>query len=338
MSNKRAILVLIAAVAVALLAFVGCLFTGAADIAAGDVLAALTGGSGKPSVDYIVMNTRLPAAITALLCGMALSIAGLLMQTTFDNPLAGPSIMGISSGASLGVAIVMLAISTTASAWGQSAVLAGALAGALGVLALLTLLASAVRSATMLLIAGILIGYLTSSGISLLNFFATRESIHSYVIWGLGSFSAVTMDDIPLFAILVIVPAMASLLYAKTLNALLLGSRYAASVGVNVAAARRGLLLLSGVLTAFATAWCGPIGFIGIVVPHIARMAVRSSDHRLLLPASALIGAAIGVLCLWICVSPGAVGILPVNAVTPIIGAPIILYIILKRRSIFYFN
>lgn len=338
MSNKRAVLVLITAVAVAVLAFVGCLFTGAADIAAGDVLAALTGGSGKPSVDYIVMNTRLPAAITALLCGMALSIAGLLMQTTFDNPLAGPSIMGISSGASLGVAIVMLALTTTATAWSQSAVLAGALAGALGVLALLTLLASAVRSAVMLLIAGILIGYLTSSGISLLNFFATRESIHSYVIWGLGSFSAVTMDDIPLFAVLVIVPAMASLLYAKTLNALLLGSRYAASVGVNVAAARRGLLLLSGVLTAFATAWCGPIGFIGIVVPHIARMAVRSSDHRLLLPASALIGAAIGELCLWICVSPGAVGILPVNAVTPIIGAPIILYIILKRRSIFYFN
>ena len=146
------------------------------------------------------------------------------------------------------------------------------------------------------------------------------------------------MDDLPLFAILVIVPALASLLYAKTLNALLLGSRYAASVGVNVPAARRGLLLLSGILTAFATAWCGPIGFIGIVVPHIARMAVRSSDHRLLLPATALIGAAIGVLCLWICVSPGAVGILPVNAVTPIIGAPIILYIILKRRSIFYFN
>ncbi|MGM9859825.1 MAG: FecCD family ABC transporter permease [Muribaculaceae bacterium] len=338
MSNKRAIIVLLTAVAVAVLAFVGCLFTGAADIAAGDVLAALTGGSGKPSVDYIVMNTRLPAAITALLCGMALSIAGLLMQTTFDNPLVGPSIMGISSGASLGVAIVMLALTTTATAWSQSAVLAGALAGALGVLALLTLLASAVRSATMLLIAGILIGYLTSSGISLLNFFATRESIHTYVIWGLGSFSGVTMDDIPLFAILVIVPALASLLYAKTLNALLLGSRYAASVGVNVAAARRGLLLLSGVLTAFATAWCGPIGFIGIVVPHIARMAVRSSDHRLLLPASALIGAAIGVLCLWICVSPGAVGILPVNAVTPIIGAPIILYIILKRRSIFYFN
>lgn len=338
MSNKRALTVIIVALVVAITAFVGCLFTGAADIAAGDVLAALTGGSGKPSVDYIVMNTRLPAAITALLCGMALSIAGLLMQTTFDNPLAGPSIMGISSGASLGVAIVMLALTTTATAWSQSAVLAGALAGALGVLALLTLLASAVRSATMLLIAGILIGYLTSSGISLLNFFATRESIHTYVIWGLGSFSGVTMDDIPLFAVLVIVPALASLLYAKTLNALLLGSRYAASVGVNVAAARRGLLLLSGVLTAFATAWCGPIGFIGIVVPHIARMVVRSSDHRLLLPASALIGAAIGVLCLWICVSPGAVGILPVNAVTPIIGAPIILYIILKRRSIFYFN
>ena len=338
MSNKRALTVIIVALVVAITAFVGCLFTGAANIAPADVIAALTGGSGKPSVDFIVLNTRLTAAITALLCGLALSIAGLLMQTTFDNPLAGPSIMGISSGASLGVAIVMLAISTTASAWGQSAVLAGALAGALGVLALLTLLASAVRSAVMLLIAGILIGYLTSSGISLLNFFATRESIHTYVIWGLGSFSGVTMDDIPLFAVLVIVPALASLLYAKTLNALLLGSRYAASVGVNVAAARRGLLLLSGVLTAFATAWCGPIGFIGIVVPHIARMAVRSSDHRLLLPASALIGAAIGVLCLWICVSPGAVGILPVNAVTPIIGAPIILYIILKRRSIFYFN
>lgn len=325
--------------AVLILAGAGCLLAGAADIPAGAILDIITGhGSGNQAWDYIVLETRLPALATAALAGMALSVAGLLMQTTFDNPLAGPSILGISAGSSLGVAIVIMALGVVVGLWSRAAVVAGALAGALAVMLLLTVMSALLRSSTMLLIVGILIGYLASSAISLLNFFATRESVHTFVIWGLGSFGGVTSTELPAFAALTAAPALLSALYAKALNALLLGERYAASSGVSIRATRRGLLLLSGALTAVVTAWCGPVGFIGLVVPHIARLALHTSDHRRLLPASALIGAAVGVVCLLACIAPGPRGIIPLNAVTPVIGVPVIIYIIVRRRSIFYFN
>lgn len=325
--------------AVLILAGAGCLLAGAADIPAGAILDIITGhGSGNQAWDYIVLETRLPALATAALAGMALSVAGLLMQTTFDNPLAGPSILGISVGSSLGVAIVIMALGAVVGLWSRAAVVAGALAGALAVMLLLTVMSALLRSSTMLLIVGILIGYLASSAISLLNFFATRESVHTFVIWGLGSFGGVTSTELPAFAALTAAPALLSALYAKALNALLLGERYAASAGVSIRATRRGLLLLSGALTAVVTAWCGPVGFIGLVVPHIARLALHTSDHRRLLPASALIGAAVGVVCLLACIAPGPRGIIPLNAVTPVIGVPVIIYIIVRRRSIFYFN
>lgn len=325
--------------AVLILAGAGCLLAGAADIPAGAILDIITGhGSGNQAWDYIVLETRLPALATAALAGMALSVAGLLIQTTFDNPLAGPSILGISAGSSLGVAIVIMALGAVVGLWSRAAVVAGALAGALTVMLLLTVMSALLRSSTMLLIVGILIGYLASSAISLLNFFATRESVHTFVIWGLGSFGGVTSTELPAFAALTAAPALLSALYAKALNALLLGERYAASAGVSIRATRRGLLLLSGALTAVVTAWCGPVGFIGLVVPHIARLALHTSDHRRLLPASALIGAAVGVVCLLACIAPGPRGIIPLNAVTPVIGVPVIIYIIVRRRSIFYFN
>lgn len=325
--------------AVLILAGAGCLLAGAADIPAGAILDIITGhGSGNQAWDYIVLETRLPALATAALAGMALSVAGLLMQTTFDNPLAGPSILGISAGSSLGVAIVIMALGAVIGLWSRAAVMAGALAGALAVMLLLTVMSALLRSSTMLLIVGILIGYLASSAISLLNFFATRESVHTFVIWGLGSFGGVTSTELPAFAALTAAPALLSAFYAKALNALLLGERYAASAGVSIRATRRGLLLLSGALTAVVTAWCGPVGFIGLVVPHIARLALHTSDHRRLLPASALIGAAVGVVCLLACIAPGPRGIIPLNAVTPVIGVPVIIYIIVRRRSIFYFN
>lgn len=325
--------------AVLILAGAGCLLAGAADIPAGAILDIITGhGSGNQAWDYIVLETRLPALATAALAGMALSVAGLLMQTTFDNPLAGPSILGISAGSSLGVAIVIMALGAVVGLWSRAAVVAGALAGALAVMLLLTVMSALLRSSTMLLIVGILIGYLASSAISLLNFFATRESVHTFVIWGLGSFGGVTSTELPAFAALTAAPALLSALYAKALNALLLGERYAASAGVSIRATRRGLLLLSGALTAVVTAWCGPVGFIGLIVPHIARLALHTSDHRRLLPASALIGAAVGVVCLLACIAPGPRGIIPLNAVTPVIGVPVIIYIIVRRRSIFYFN
>lgn len=331
--------VFITAAVVTLAAFVACLLIGSVDIPPADVAAALTGGDvSREAWRYIVVETRVPAVLTALLAGAALAVAGLLMQTTFDNPLAGPTILGISTGASLGVAVVMLALGGALTAWGHTAVLVGALVGALAVMLALLAMSSLVRSATMLLIVGILIGYLASSAIALLNFFAGRDGVHSYVVWGLGSFSGVTLAAMPLFAGLCLAFIAASMLYVKPLNALLLGSRYAASAGVSLRATRNAILLISGALTAVVTAWCGPIGFVGLIVPHIARLALRTSNHRTLLPATALCGAAVGGICQLISVAPGAWGIIPVNAITPVIGVPIIIYIIVRRRSIFYFN
>lgn len=337
--NRRSSSIIIAAAAALLVLFFLCLFTGSVHIPAADILSVITGGDAtRPTHQFIILETRLPAALAAVLCGMALSVAGLLMQTTFDNPLAGPSILGISTGASLGVAIVMLLCGSLIGVWGKIAVLGGAIVGAAAILALLLAMSAMVRSAVMLLIVGILLGYLSSSAISLLNFFATREGVHAYVIWGLGSFSSVTLDSLPYFAITAVIFTLLSLLYAKPLNALLLGEQYAASVGVNLRRLRFAMLIISGMLTAAATAWCGPIGFIGLVVPHIARLTLQSSNHRLLLPATALFGALVGALCQFLSTIPGSAGIIPINAITPIIGVPVILYIIIKRRSIAYFN
>ena len=338
MTSRSCRVFIISAIALIVL-FALCMFIGSVDIPAGDILSVLTGGeAARPSHEFIIMETRLPAALAALLCGMALSVAGLLMQTTFDNPLAGPSILGISTGASLGVAVVMLLMGTVLGAWGKVAVLAGAIIGAMAVMAILLGLSALVRSAVMLLIVGILLGYLSSSAISLLNFFASREGVHAYVIWGLGSFSAVTLDSLPWFAATAVAFTAAAFFYAKPLNAMLLGERYAASAGVSLRSMRMAMLILSGMLTAAATAWCGPIGFIGLVVPHIARLALRSSNHHLLIPATALIGAGVGVLCQLLSALPAESGVIPINAITPIVGVPVILYIIIKRRSIAYFN
>ncbi len=339
MKGFRTAVVFTIVILICVFTFTGCIVFGSVSIPFEDVLSAIFGGEvQKESWRYIVMETRIPAAVTALLSGAALAIAGLLMQTTFDNPLAGPSILGISTGSSLGVAIVMLALGGAATFWGQAAVLAGAFFGAFAVMAVLLALSSVVRSSTMLLIVGMLIGYLASSAISLLNFFATREGVHSYMMWGMGSFGGVTLSDLPVFAGLTLLCVFLSMLYIKPLNALLLGTRYAESAGVNIKSCRNGILLLSGVLTAIVTAWCGPIGFIGLIVPHIARLAMRSSNHRILLPATALCGAATGGLCQMLSVAPSSWGIIPINAITPVIGVPIIIYIIVKRRSIFYFN
>ena len=338
MSRRSTIVFTTSAVGLAVV-FVMCMFMGSVDIPASDILLVLSGGEAtRASHTFILLETRLPSAVAAVLCGMSLSVAGLLMQTTFDNPLAGPSILGISTGSSLGVAVVMLFMGSVMGLWGKIAVLLGAIIGALIVMALLLGLSAMVRSAVMLLIVGILLGYLSSSAISLLNFFASREGVHAYVLWGLGSFSSVTLDTLPWFATTAVVFTLVSFFYAKPLNAMLLGERYAASVGVPLRRMRMVMLILSGMLTAAATAWCGPIGFIGLVVPHIARLALRSSNHQVLLPATALIGGLVGGMCQLMSTMPGTAGVIPVNAITPVVGVPVIIYIIVKRRSISYFN
>ncbi len=336
---QRRTVAIISFTALIVILFPMLMIVGSVDIPPSEVWATLTGGEvSREAWRVIVLETRIPSACTAAIAGAALSVAGLLLQTTFDNPLAGPSILGVSTGSSLGVAIVMLAIGGAGSLAGQSAVLAGALAGAMLIMVILVTMSSLVRSATMLLIVGILIGYLSSSAISLLNFFATQEGVHSYVIWGLGNFYGVSTERLPAFAAIAVALLAASLLFIKPLNALLLGQRYAENIGVRTIRVRNRLLLLSGALTALVTAACGPIGFIGLVVPHIARLSTGTSNHAVLLPATILAGAATGLLCALISVLPSQWGVMPVNAITPVIGVPVIVYIIVRRRKIFYFN
>ena len=327
--------------ALLLILFPACLIIGSVNIPFNEVLNILIGNEAtRKTWEIIVLETRLPMACTAMLAGAALSVAGLLLQTTFDNPLAGPSILGVSTGSSLGVAIVMLALggSIGHSLGSYVSILAGALLGAGIIILALLAFSSIVKSSIMLLIIGILVSHLASSAISLLNFFSTQEGVHSFVIWGLGNFSGVTFERLPIFASLIIIALGLSLLLVKPLNALLLGARYAENLGVNIRATRNNLLILSGVLTAVVTAFCGPIGFIGLIVPHIARLALKSSNHIVLLPATALCGAVIALLCSLISVLPISSGVIPINAITPIIGVPIIIYIILNRKRILYFN
>ena len=290
----------------------------------------------KPSWQFIIMQSRLPQALTASLCGSALAASGLMLQTAFRNPLAGPSVFGINSGAGLGVALVMLFLGGSISAGsvnltGFVAVLVAAFLGAMAVMAIIFFFSTIVRSHVMLLIIGIMIGYIANSAISLFNFFATDEGVKSYLVWGLGSFGGVPMRIMPWFALITIIGLIGSLLLIKPLNALMLGDHYAENLGVHIIRTRNWLLIITGLLTAVTTAFCGPVAFIGLAVPHIARLLLKTDNHRSLLPATMLMGAAIALLCNLISFLPGENGIIPLNAITPLIGAPVIIYVILKK-------
>ena len=311
---------------------------GAVDIPLADIISILTGShESNEAWRYIILNARLPQAITGMLCGSSLAVSGLLLQTAFRNPLAGPSIFGINSGASLGAALVLLAFGGGITVGGIAiggfmAVLAAAFAGAVAVMLLLLAFAGIVKNNVMLLIVGIMIGYMASSAISLLNFFATEEGVHSYMVWGLGNFGGVSLSQIPLFATVTIAGLAWALLLIKPLNTLLLGELYAENLGVNTIRLRNQLLVVTGLLTASATAFCGPIAFIGLAVPHISRMLLATDNHRHLIPSTIFTGAAIALLCNIICTLPGENGVIPLNAITPIMGAPVIIYVITRGR------
>ena len=283
---------------VILLLFAGNLLVGSVSIPPADVFRILLGGEGeKASWSFILWESRLPQALTALLCGGALAVCGLMLQTAFKNPLAGPSILGINAGASLGVAFVMLLFggSITAGAFSLSgffSVLLGAFIGAMLIMALILFFSTLIKSNIMLLITGIMIGYIASSAIALLNFFATAEGVQSYMIWGLGNFGGVSLQQMPAFALVTIVGLFGSLLLIKPLNALLLGERYAENLGVNIRRVRNWLLIITGLLTAVTTAFCGPVAFIGLAVPHVARMILGTTNHNSLLPVTILSGGA----------------------------------------------
>ncbi len=320
-----------------LLLFAANLFFGSIDIPFSEVLSIISGADAKRDVwRVVVLDTRLPQALTALLAGASISVSGLLLQTLFRNPLAGPEVLGVNSGAGLGVALVML-VAGGMSAFGIGgylALLGGAFAGALFVIIVILLLATLLRNNMFLLIAGVAVSYMTSSAITLLNYFSTAEGVHSYMVWGMGSFGGVTMLQMPFFASVSLVLLMVSLAMAKPLNALLLGDAYAVNLGVNVKTVRAVALCVAGLLTAVVTAFCGPVSFIGLAVPHIARISLRSNNHRHLIPSTIMLGGAVALLCNLVCQLPAESGLLPLGAITPLIGAPVIIYVVIRNRGL----
>lgn len=338
MNRKVKIAVILISVAIALLLLLN-LFIGSVKIPFKEVISILFNGeSTKQSWEFIVLHSRLPQAITALLCGASLSAAGLILQTAFRNSLAGPDILGINGGAGLGVALVMLLFGGNLSAGnvtigGSLSIVVGAMIGAFAVMALILALSNKLRSSVMLLIAGIMISYLTSSAITLLNFFSTAEGVHSYTMWGMGNFGGVTLKQLPFFSTVSLIGIGIAILMIKPLNALLLGEHYAQNLGINIMRTRTMLLISTGILVATTTAFCGPVSFIGLAVPHLARLILGTNNHKSLMPVTILMGITIALLCNLISALPGDKGLIPLNAITPFIGAPVILYVLLRGNN-----
>lgn len=322
--------------------FVLALALGSVSIPLEDITRVLTGGdASRPAWTNIILKIRLPKALTAIIAGAALGLSGLLMQTFFRNPLAGPYVLGISSGASLGVAAVVLGAGTFGgsmlaglSLGGDILLAVAASAGAALSLLLVLLIARRVESSFSLLLLGVMFGYVTSALVSLLMYTSVPERIQAYTNWTFGSFSGVTWAQLPILAIACALGLLIALAASKPLNILLLGESYAATMGLNVRRSRILIISSAAVLAGTVTAFCGPIGFIGTAVPHLGRWLMNTSDHRALIPATALIGALLGLFSALIAELPGTDVSLPLNAVTALFGAPIVIFVILRQRNL----
>lgn len=337
--NKINISVLIAIILLGILLFFLNLFVGSVTIPFADLFKVFFGEETNSTISTIVFEYRLPQAVTALFAGAALSVAGLLMQTLFRNPLADPSMLGISSGAGLGVAITILftgilggSALSSFGLWSNIGVSIAAFLGATLVLMLILGFSSRVRNMTTLIIIGLMVSYLAGSLTDIMKFFSMKEDIHAFVIWGMGSFSAVGKTKLAFFSISIILGLFASLFMSKNLNIMLLGDLYAENLGLNVKRNNLFVILVSGYLTAIVTAYCGPIAFLGLAIPHLTRFIFKTSDHRILVPAVMLIGMIVSLLCNLVARMPGFEGNLPINAVTAFIGAPIVIWVILRKR------
>ena len=317
------------------------LFLGSVDIPFRSIWNILWGMDDGESVIWqnIIWKSRVPQALTAMVAGAGLAVSGLQMQTVFRNPLAGPSVLGISSGASLGVAFVVLLSGSIGGIalsrlgfMGEIALTMAAIIGALSIMALIVYVSQKVHGNVTLLIIGVMIGYVANAVIGVLKFFSVEEDIRAYVIWGLGSFARVSGNQMMVFVCIMAVLLPLSFLLIKTLNLLLLGDSYARNLGLNIKRARLQVIACSGVLVAIVTAYCGPITFLGLAVPHLCRGIFRTSDHRILMPASLLAGAALALLCNLIARMPGFEGALPVNSVTALVGAPVVVSVLFKKR------
>ena len=306
-----------------------------------DICRILFGDGGENEIwRNIVLSSRVPQALTALVAGAGLAVSGLQMQTVFHNPLAGPSVLGISNGASLGVAFVVLLSGSLGGValsrlgyLGDVAMSVAAIIGSLAILGLIAYISQKVKGNVTLLIIGVMIGYLANAIIGVLKFFSAEEDIKAYVVWGLGSFARVSGDQMLLFVMLMVILLPLSMLLVKTMNLLLLGEAYARNLGLNVQRSRLLVILSSGVLVAIVTAYCGPIMFIGLAVPHLARAIYRTSDHRVLMPGTMLVGGALALVCNLLARLPGFEGALPVNSVTALVGAPVIASVLFRRRK-----
>ena len=316
------------------------LFVGSVKIPVTDICRILVGDESHEIWTNIIWKSRLPQVLTAIVAGAGLAVSGLQMQTVFRNPLAGPSVLGISNGSALGVAFVVLlsgkiggvALSRLGYV-GDAAISVAAIVGALAVMLLIVWISQKVKGNVTLLIIGVMIGYLANAIIGVLKFLAPEEDVKSFVVWGMGSFSRVSGDEMMLFVVLMCILIPLSFLLVKPMNILLLGDRYASNLGLNVQRSRMLVIISSGVLVAIVTAYCGPIMFIGLAVPHLARAIFRSSDHRVLMPATALCGAVLALVCNFIARMPGFEGALPVNSVTALVGAPVIASVLFRRRQ-----
>ncbi|MBQ7774013.1 MAG: iron ABC transporter permease [Bacteroidales bacterium] len=330
-----------AAISLSIVAFAFLnLLLGTVSIPASEVINIILGkGSANEIWVNIIVKSRLPQALTAIFAGAGLSVAGLLMQTVFRNPLAGPSVLGISSGASLGVAFVILMSGIMGQAlsqlgfFGEFAITIAAIIGAMGVMGVIIFVSQKVKGNVTLLIIGVMIGYIATAIIGVLKFFSVEEDIRAYVIWGLGSFAKVSGGQMALFCTIMAVLIPLSMLLIKTLNLLLLGDGYARNLGLDIKRARFYVILASGVLVAIVTAYCGPISFIGLAVPHLCRGIFQTSDHRILMPGTVLAGASLALICNLIARMPGFEGVLPVNSVTALIGAPVVVSVLFRKRK-----
>lgn len=331
--QRQALVLVVLAVAMVLL-FLLDLSVGSVKVPLGEVWNALSGGTvTDPAWRSIVREVRLPEALTALVAGAALAASGLLMQTLFRNPLAGPSVLGITSGSSLGVAVVMLASPLwTALLPADVVITVAAFGGAVVMLALILLADRRVGDGITLLIVGLMVGYLCSALVSVLQMASAASALKGYVMWGMGSFAQVPMARVGWLLVPCVVGIIASLFLVKPLDALLLGESYAQTLGVAVHRMRRITILVTALLAGTVTAFCGPIAFLGLATPHVARALLRTSAHARLLPATVLIGAALGLLSDAVVRWAGAEHALPLNAVTSMLGVPVVLWVLWKGQ------
>lgn len=321
---------------IAIILFVLNLMLGPVTIPVGTLFSLMKGTVVDDLSRNILLQIRFPQSLTAIMAGAGLATAGLLMQTLFRNPLAGPDVLGITSGAGLGVAVVTM----FTGAWivympqlGVLSLILSAMAGAMVVLLTILALSQRIKDNAMLLITGLMMGYISSAAVGVLTVYSSAENLQAFTLWGLGTFSAVSWDRMNWFAGFTIVALFMAMLLTKPLNMLLIGERYASNLGLRVGRTRFIVLFCAGLLTASVTAFCGPIAFIGVATPHITRLALGGSDHRILLPANMLIGASVALLCNLIARMPGVEGALPINAVTSLMGAPIVIWVVLTRHK-----